>query len=81
LPDENPRKTKKVDCIFSTAFVRSISNIKDATYRIEIDHFTPIKVVAETDEDVRHSWIIPPRIPSSSTGDDATIPESALKGR
>lgn len=74
----NPSEEKKATSIFSIALTKSMSFTVD-NVMMEMGHYMPIKFVAESESGVKHSWIIPPRLPDSD--DPARIPESIIRDR
>lgn len=76
--DEHPEDTRRMDALFSTTFIKNIT-IPDGESRVEFDNYFVIKFVTESENGVKHSWIIPPLLPTASKYDK--IPESIIKER
>lgn len=68
-----------VNTMMSSTFIRPIVEFDDAEARVEIGNWGPIKIVYETTEGVKHSWMIPPRIPEESQV--SAIPQRIIKDR
>lgn len=73
-----PKDDQELHLIVSTQFLKPISKI-DGDSRVEFDNHSPLKVVTETESGIKHSWMIPPRLPSTNTR--ATVPDSIIKDR
>lgn len=73
-----PSESKKIVCILSCMLTKDMKFYSD-TARLEFGHGKPFKMVSETDNGVKHSWIVPPRYPREDQ--PAEIPESIIKDR
>lgn len=73
-----PEDDHIVHTMISTAFLRPIKKVEGTT-RIEFDDWTPMKIVTEKDNGIKHSWMIPPRLPTQDT--PAEIPDRIIRDR
>lgn len=74
----NPAQDQQAVCILSSGLTKDMVFFTD-TARMEFGHGKPFKMVSETDNGVKHSWIVPPRFPRDDQPDE--IPERIIKKR
>lgn len=74
----NPSEEHKAVTIMSSALTKDIMLFSDIA-RLEIGHGMPLKMVSETENGVKHSWIVPPRFPTQ--GGTTEIPERVINER
>lgn len=77
----NPNEEKRIEVLMSIPLTKNMKFFTDNVV-IEFGHGMPIKAVSETEEGIKHSWIVPPRFPKQ-TGytkvPDDVIPSRELK--
>lgn len=74
----HPKEAEIANNIIATQFLRPI-NVDGGKARVEFGDYQPLKVVVEKESGVKHSWIIPPRIPSKDK--HARVPERLINNR
>jgi len=74
----NPSKEHAMDSIFSLDYAKSFNRVQDKA-TVYLDNHAPIRILFETDNGVKISVILSPRIPAS--GSSATLPEEVDKNR
>lgn len=72
----NPPDDHGADTIMSIPFIHNIIVPTDKV-RVEMDNHYPMKFVAEREEGIKQSWIIPPRFPTEET--EYSLPERLIK--
>lgn len=74
----NPQEERRIECLLSLDLTKHMKFYSD---KVEFSwgNGMPLKAVSESEEGIKHSWIVPPRFPTDS--EHNKIPDDVLKKR
>lgn len=71
----DPIEEERMTSILSIPLTKDMVFFSDLV-RLEMGHGMPLKMVSESEEGIKHSWIVPPRYPKDT--EQSEIPESII---
>lgn len=74
----NPVEDHIIETFMSINLTNSMEHNTD-TVRVQFGHMKPMKIVARSDENILHSYLVPPRIPTDD--EKSTLPERVIRNR
>lgn len=74
----DPSEKRRAETLMSIDLTKAVGSYGDKT-RVEMGHGMPLKVVSQTEEGTKFSWILPPRFPKE--GQRNKVPERVFTDR
>lgn len=74
----NPENTNRIEVLLSIPLTKDMKFFADEVV-VEFGHGMPLKAVSETEEGVKHSWIVPPRFPRDTSV--TQVPDEVIEDR